>query len=93
MLDQQASRTAGRMLPYRSGGQSGRGLSSVGLLCQVSRIGMPVKLRREIDRDRKRAVRLLERISCDATVVGKRTYNAGRGDESRRSLDVALPFQ
>jgi hypothetical protein len=39
-------------------------------------------LRTEITRDRKRAVRLPERISFDAMLLEKRTYNAARGDQS-----------
>lgn len=55
--DLRASSAAGRMLPCRGYGQNGPGLSCVRLLWRVNRIGMPVKLRREIGRGRRQAVR------------------------------------
>ena len=55
------------------------------------RVDMRELLRREIVRGRKRAVRLPERISLDAMLLEKRTYNAARGDES--SLKSVMLFE
>ena len=54
------------------------------------RADRPALRRKEVIQIRTRAVRVQERISCDATLLEERTYNPGRGDRSSDTRDVAL---